>query len=181
MKKIILSGIFVLSFIMGKGQFTSATLQASGLTCALCAKAIFTNLAALKFVDNVDTDLNTSTFLISFKPGSEISPDQIKTKVEAAGFSVSNLVLTFTANGQTVSQQSPLKIANTYFHFIQSKSNVLSGTIKMQIIDKGYVGTKEFKKLLAGNKLACYQSLEIADCPNTENNNVVQSVHVLLK
>lgn len=166
---------------MGKGQFTSATLQASGLTCALCAKAIFTNLTALKFVENVDTDLNTSTFLISFKPGNEISPDQIKTKVEGAGFSVSNLVLTFTANGQTVSQRSPLKIGNTYFHFILPKSNVLSGTVKMQIIEKGYVGIKEYKRLLAGNKLACYQSIEIADCPNPDSNDVVQSVHVLLK
>lgn len=166
---------------MGKGQFTSATLQASGLTCALCAKAIFTNLTALKFVNNVDTDLNTSTFLISFKPGNEISPDQIKSKVEAAGFSVSNLILTFTANGQTVSQQSPLKIGITYFHFIQSKSNVLSGTVKMQIIDKGYVGTKVFKKLLAGNKLACYQSLEIADCPNTENITSSTTYHVIIK
>jgi copper chaperone CopZ len=181
MKKIILSCLFLLSFIFGKGQFTSATLQASGLTCALCAKSIFTNLTALSFVGNVDTDLNTSTFLISFKPGSEVYPDQIKKKVEAAGFSVSNLVLTFTANGETASQQSPLKIGGTYFHFILAKAKVLSGDVKMQIIDKGYVGIKEYKKLLAGNKLACYQTPEIADCQIPELNNAIQSVHVLLK
>jgi hypothetical protein len=51
----------------------------------------------------------------------------------------------------------------------------------MQIIDKGYVGTKVFKKLLAGNKLACYQSLEIADCPNTENITSSTTYHVIIK
>jgi copper chaperone CopZ len=181
MKKIILSCLFLLSLIMGKGQFTSATLQASGLTCALCAKSIFTNLTALSFVGNVDTDLNSSTFLISFKPGNEVYPDQLKKKVEAAGFSVSNLVLTFNANGETASQLSPLKIGSTYFHFIQAKAKELSGEVQMQIIEKGYIGIKEYKKLLAGNKLNCYQTTEIADCQNPDLNNAFQSVHVLLK
>lgn len=165
-----------------KAQFTGATLQASGLTCALCAKSIYTNLTALPFVENVDTDLNASSFLISFKSGKEVSPELLRKKVEAAGFSVSNLVLNYEAKGQSIQQEVPVKIDNAYYHFVQSKSRTLSGSVQIQLIDKGFVGLKEYKKLNSGIKLNCYQSVDISDCPVPEtSSNSIQSYHALIK
>ena len=67
-------------------QINKACLQASGLTCALCAKSIYSNLTSLGFIDSVDTDLETSSFLIVFKPGAKLDIDAIRNKVEDAGF-----------------------------------------------------------------------------------------------
>lgn len=79
MKYIVMLG-FCLAMINrpAEAQLTAATLQASGLTCALCAKSIYTNLSALPFVDSVDTDLNASLFLIKFKSSATVDPDLIR-------------------------------------------------------------------------------------------------------
>ena len=89
----------ILSLIMGMllwstisfSQISKASLQASGLTCAICAKSIYTNLTSLDFIDSVDTDLETSSFLIVFRPGAKLDIEAIRKKVEDAGFSVSKL------------------------------------------------------------------------------------------
>lgn len=167
--------------IVGNSQITGATLQASGLTCALCAKSIYTNLTSLSFVESVDTDLNASSFLISFRKGQEISPGLLKKKVEDAGFSVSNLSFDFTASNQTVNHDVPLKIGQTFYHIVNFKSKVLNGSSKWQIIDKGFVGAKELKKLMSAVKENCYQTSEIADCPNSENITSFTTYHVIIK
>lgn len=167
--------------IVGNSQIKGATLQASGLTCALCAKSIYTNLTSLSFVESVDTDLNASSFIITFKKDQEINPALLRKKVEDAGFFVSNLSIDFTAINQTVTQDQPVKIGKTLFHIVNIKSKVLNGTIKWQIIDKGFVGPKELKKWMSTVKDNCYQSAEISDCPNTENNTSFTTYHVIIK
>jgi hypothetical protein len=68
MKKYLYCLLVGLSFaLITSAQITKATLQASGLTCALCAKAVYTNLTSLPFVDNVDTDLNNCSYLTTTK------------------------------------------------------------------------------------------------------------------
>ncbi|MEN9952821.1 MAG: hypothetical protein RLZZ520_1089, partial [Bacteroidota bacterium] len=47
---------------VSNAQIKKATLQASGLTCAMCAKSVYVNLTSLSFVDSVTTDLNASAF-----------------------------------------------------------------------------------------------------------------------
>ena len=71
-------------------QFTSANLQATGLTCALCSNAINKSLLELPFVDTVKSEIKTSSFSISFKDNSQVSIDAIRKAVEDAGFSVAN-------------------------------------------------------------------------------------------
>ena len=84
--------IFILGFLLGsfisQAQVVQASLQASGLTCAMCAKSVYKNLEALSFVEKIDTDLDNSTFLLNFKEGMRLDADQIRKKVEDAGFSV---------------------------------------------------------------------------------------------
>jgi copper chaperone CopZ len=166
---------------VGNSQIKGATLQASGLTCALCAKSIYTNLTSLSFVESVDTDLNASSFLITFKKDQEINPALLRKKVEDAGFFVSNLSIDFTAINQTVTQDHPVKVGKNLFHIVNIKSKYLNGSTKWQIIDKGFVGPKELKKWMSTVKDNCYQSAEISDCPNTENNTSFTTYHVIIK
>jgi len=181
MKMIFLCCISMFYCIVGNSQITGATLQASGLTCALCAKSIYTNLTSLSFVESVDTDLNASSFLISFRKNQEIVPGLLKKKVEDAGFSVSNLAFDIDASNQTVNHDVPVKIGQTFYHVVNIKSKVLNGPSKWQIIDKGFVGPKELKKWMSTVKDNCYQSAEISDCPNTENNTPFITYHVIIK
>jgi copper chaperone CopZ len=181
MKKIIICFILVTSSLLGRSQISGATLQASGLTCALCAKSIFTNLSSLSFVENVDTDLNASSFLITFKKGQQINPDLLKKKVEDAGFSVSNLLLDFNADNLIVNPDVLLNIGDIHYHLVNSKGKGLNGLVKLQVIDKGYVGIKENKKLLTSVKQACYQTADVADCPNPGTSKSIPSFHVLVK
>jgi len=54
MKKFIFFIVIVLiNVTISEAQIKKATLQASGLTCAMCAKSVYTNLTSLSFVDNV--------------------------------------------------------------------------------------------------------------------------------
>jgi len=87
MKKIIwLLCIWIIS-IQAEAQIRQAKLQASGLTCALCAKAVYANLESLPFIQKIDTDLNGSAFILEFN-GKQIDLDAIRKKVEDAGFRV---------------------------------------------------------------------------------------------
>src|SRR5690349_2814261 len=86
-------------------QFKSATLQASGLTCAMCSNAINKSLKTLSFIEKVETDLNKSSFVITFKDGADINFDQLRKKVEDAGFSVAKLQIVTNFNNVTVQNE----------------------------------------------------------------------------
>ena len=53
-------------------QATKVYLKASGLTCSMCSNSINKALKTLDFVENVNADLKTYTFEISFKANSNI-------------------------------------------------------------------------------------------------------------
>ncbi|MCA6469874.1 MAG: heavy-metal-associated domain-containing protein, partial [Chitinophagaceae bacterium] len=75
-------------------QFTSATLKASGLTCAMCSKAVFNALSAVPYVEKVQPDIQASTYQINFKNTANIDPDMMARAVTDAGFSVAKLEMT---------------------------------------------------------------------------------------
>ena len=87
-------------------------------------------------VVNVETDLNTNTFTVTLKEGNSLTPKVFKEKVEKAGFFIGSLVLTTKA--ETIKQEGYIlvnKISNT------------NSEVQIQILDKGYVTEKEYKKL----------------------------------
>jgi copper chaperone CopZ len=162
-------------------QISRATLQASGLTCALCAKSIYTNLTALDFIDSVDTDLETSSFLIVFKPGIKLDIDAIRRKVEDAGFSVSKLMLRVDQGGLTIGHDQKIKIGDNVFHFIGVKSQQSPNSFEIRVIDQKFISAKEFKKLTSGSKISCYQFSKSLPCSMPEaNGGAVGIFHVTL-
>lgn len=162
-------------------QISKASLQASGLTCALCAKSIYTNLTALDFIDSVDTDLETSSFLIVFKPGIKLDIDAIRKKVEDAGFSVSKLLLKVEQSGLAIGHDKKVKIGDNVFHFIDVKNQSTPSSFEVQVIDQKFLSAKAFKKLAAGSKVACYQFSKSTPCTMPEGiGGAVGIFHVTL-
>jgi copper chaperone CopZ len=138
MKKVyIMIASMVLMFsIKSNAQIVKAEIRATGLTCSMCSNAINKQLKSKPEVVNVETDLNTNTFTVTLKEGNNLSPKVFKEKVEKAGFFIGSLVV--TAKSETIAK-------NTYILVNDKKSN--GSEVQFQVVDKGYVTEKEFKKL----------------------------------
>jgi len=132
----VVASIVLMFSIKSNAQIVKAEIRATGLTCSMCSNAINKQLKGLPEVTNVETDLNTNTFTVTLKEGNELSPKTFKEKVEKAGFFIGSLII--TAKSETVSK-SPYIIVN-------DKKNDAT-EVQFQVVDKGYVTEKEFKKL----------------------------------
>ena len=129
-----IAAIFFVS--IANAQISKAEIRATGLTCSMCSNAINKQLKSMPEVVNVETDLNTNTFTITLKEDNNLTPKIFKDKVEKAGFFVGTLFI--TANADAISKANYIKV-NT----VDAKSN----EIRFQVLDKGFVTQKEFKKL----------------------------------
>lgn len=145
-------------------QLKKATLQASGLTCSLCAKSINKALTSLDFVDKVEADIKTSSFIIIFKNGMEPDADLIRKKVEGAGFSVAKLQFTGTFNEVAIKNDAHIKLGDKTYHFLNVKEQVLNGEQTITLIDKNFVSAKDFKKYSALTKMECYKTGVAGNC-----------------
>lgn len=133
---ILLVSIVFLVSAKANAQISKAEIRATGLTCSMCSNAINKQLKSLAEVVNVETDLNTNTFTVALKEGNTLSPKVFKDKVEKAGFFVGSLIV--TTKSETIKQADYVVVNNA------SNSNT---EVQIQILDKGYVTEKEFKKL----------------------------------
>lgn len=122
--------------IKSNAQIIKVEIRATGLTCSMCSNAINKQLKSMEEVVSVETDLNTNTFTVTLKEGNDLSPKIFKEKVEKAGFFIGSLVI--TAKPETITKSS-------YILVNDKKSN--ASEVQFQVVDKGYVTEKEFKKL----------------------------------
>jgi copper chaperone CopZ len=159
MKNIVLI-VAVLFSAMAKAQVTKVSLQASGLTCSMCSNAINKALKSLDFVDKVDANIKNSTFDILFKPEAVVDFDKLKKKVEDAGFFVANFSATIHFDNIVVANDAQVDLGATTFHFLNVKTETLSGDKTIRLLDKGFVPAKEFKKNSSLTKMACYKTGE---------------------
>ncbi len=164
MKKIIFFLIIAIGAMQANAQFSKATLQANGLTCALCSNAINKSLQKVGFVESVKSDIKNTAFNIQFKQGSEVNVDQIRKAVEEAGFSVGSLKLTGDFNNLKVENDKHHKIGNANFHFVNIKDQVLNGEQTITIVDKNFVSDKTFKAMKAATKKDCINTGKASHC-----------------
>ncbi|MBE7179580.1 MAG: heavy-metal-associated domain-containing protein [Mucilaginibacter polytrichastri] len=141
-------------------QFTSAELQVSGLTCSMCSKATEKSLRTLSFIQNIKPDLNRNLFVISFKKNAAVQLDQIKKKVEDAGFSVSNLQATFDFKNVAVKDNFHYNYGGSLYHFMQVDNRTLNGPVKLTLLDKNFVPGKKFSALASKSASAypCFKT-----------------------
>ena len=126
-------------------EVVKVSLQASGLTCSMCSNAINKALKTVDFVQAVNADVQTSTFEIHFKKGNPIDFDKLKKKVEDAGFFVSSFIVTI--NFHQVPLTEKVMIGDKSFHFIGLSETMLNGEKQVKILNKGFISSKEAKKL----------------------------------
>ena len=135
-KCVLVALIVMLLSTNANAQISKAEIRATGLTCSMCSNAINKQLKTLPEVVNVDTDLNTNTFTITLKEGNTLNPKVFKDKVEKAGFFIGSLVL--ITKSETINQSA---------YVLVNKAVNTASEIQIQVLDKGYVTEKEFKKL----------------------------------
>lgn len=150
--------ICLLIGLSASAQFKSATLQASGLTCAMCSNAINKSLKTLSFVEKVEADIKTSFFTINFKEGADINFDQLRKKVEDAGFSVAKLQVVTNFNNVSVQNEQAVTVAGKQLYFLAVKNQQLSGEKVITIVDKNFLPAKEYKKYAAQTKAVSFKT-----------------------
>ena len=168
MKKIITIIVLALFVNAANAQFTTATLQASGLTCAMCTRAINKSLDKLSFVASVDADIQNSAFHIVFKPNAGMDIDKLKNAVEDAGFSVARLTLSGNFNNVEVKNDGHVVINGNNFHFLKVKDQVLNGNKSITIVDKNFLTAAAFKQFSAATRLHCVQTGKSDGCCNKD-------------
>lgn len=163
-----------------QAQFKSASLQAAGLTCAMCTKAIGESLKQLAFVESVKPVIKSSEFIIQFKSG-DVDPDALKKAVEDAGFSVAKLKLIGNFENVKLEKDAHVNIGGKTFHFLNAGSQTLNGEKSIMLVDKNFVSSKEFKKYAANSTMVCVQTGKAAACCAKENVAVNERIyHVVI-
>ncbi|HEV7781261.1 MAG TPA: heavy-metal-associated domain-containing protein [Chitinophagaceae bacterium] len=164
MKKLLLLVVIALSAASSRAQFTKATLQATGLTCAMCSNAINKALQKVPFVESVKADIKNSAFTIAFKANETVSIDKLKEAVEDAGFSIGSLKMTGTFHDIKIEKDQHTRIGTENFHFLDAGSQVLNGEQTVTVVDKNFVTEKQFKKYSSATKMSCMQTGKAASC-----------------
>ncbi|MFT3981759.1 MAG: heavy-metal-associated domain-containing protein [Ferruginibacter sp.] len=163
MKKILFIAA-VLFAVNVQAQVTKVSLQASGLTCSMCSNSINKSLQSLDYVEKVMSNIKTSTFEISFKPGAAVNFDQLKKKVEDAGFFVASLKADVQFNDLTVEKDQHYNVGGLTMHFLNASGQKLNGVQTIQVVDKGYVSAKAFRKNQLYTQMECYKTGVAGNC-----------------
>jgi copper chaperone CopZ len=152
--------IVLMSFVstVARCQIHHASLQASGLTCAMCARSVYKSLESIPFIQQIDTDLEGSKFMLTFRKDADVDADQIRKKVEDAGFSVAFLSLTAHFEGVPVRQGQHFLMNGKAYHVLDVGIPVLQGEMDMRVIDKPFLSVKEQKKYAGASDMSCYKT-----------------------
>ncbi len=135
--------------VYANAQFKTATLQAMGLNCAMCSNAITKSLKTIPFIEAVTVDPKNISYELTFKPGAAVDFDIIRKKVENAGFTVGSLTVVADFKELKVKSDTLVMLGSKLFYFVGVKEQVLNGEQRIKIINKYFVGLKEFKKYLS--------------------------------
>lgn len=164
MKKIFISMLGLLLVMQLHAQFSSASLTASGLTCAMCTRAIFSSLEKVPFVESVKPDIKNSSFEIQFRKDAVVNFDVLKKAVEDAGFSVAKLKATVHFSNTPIKNDAHVKIGAYQYHFVKVSPQTLDGEKTVTIIDKNFISSKEFKKYAVTTSMKCIETGKAGGC-----------------
>jgi len=152
---IIFAALFI-SKVSFAQQITKAEVQVNGLTCSMCSRATETSLKSLGFIDSVTPDLNRNVFVLAFKADQPVDMDQIRDKVQDAGFSIGDLSATMNFKNTAVDAEGIAQVDGNVYQFTNTKSKTLDGPVIAQVIDKDFITSSAFKKRAAELKSPAY-------------------------
>jgi copper chaperone CopZ len=128
------------------GQIQSVTVQASGLTCSMCSRAIYKALLKVPNVSGVQEDIEHTSYHISFKDPAVVSLENLKKAVTDAGFSVAWMEVNASFENIEVASDSSLKLNDLIFHFVDIHKQNLQGKTVLLVVDRDYLSDKDRKK-----------------------------------
>jgi len=163
-KSIIVLFAIMLYNTSGFANFISAKIKVTGITCSMCSNSVNKALSSLKFVDKVEVDLEHAVFIVTFKSNSKVTIDEIKSKVEGAGFSIGELVADFQFQNVSVSNDYHYQFEGNTYHFVNVKDQKLNKTIPVRFVDKGLTSLKEHKKYVGLTTYLCIKSGKMESC-----------------
>jgi copper chaperone CopZ len=179
--KYVLGTMLLLLTYSGHAQFTAATLRASGLTCAMCSKAVFNALTGVPYVEKVQPDIQASTYQITFRSGAHVDPDLLARAVTDAGFSVAKLEMAGDFPETAITKDSHITLNSQVFHFVQSSSKVIKGKQTIRLIDKMFLSAKDHKNYARLTTMACFATgTRQSCCPPAGNAISTRIYHVIL-
>jgi copper chaperone CopZ len=179
MKKLFI-GLLMILGTSASAQFSKASLQASGLTCSMCSKAVKKALEGVSFVEKVQVDIKNQQYNLSFKEGETPDFDALGKAVEDAGFSVASLKVTASVNDMELQKDEHVRIGGYNFHFLNSNGQKLTGDVSFLLVDKGFVSSKELKKYAAMTKMPCVQTGRMASCCSKESAESSRVYHAVI-
>ena len=137
--------LLMFSAITVNAEISKVTLQVSGLTCSMCNLSVIKSLQKLPFIQDIQPDVETAIYIITFKTGETVVLEDIKNAVKKSGFSVAQLIISTNFNNITIPENGEIASdSNTYF-VINGKNKKLNGRVELKIVDKDFVSGKEFK------------------------------------
>jgi copper chaperone CopZ len=163
MKKLLILCCLALA-INTQAEITKVSIQASGLTCSMCSKAIYKSLKMLDFVGSVEANIKNSTFDIAIKPGTNADFDKMKAMVEDAGFSVAAFYAVVHFDNVQINTDEHVLVDGRTLHFLNTKQQLLNGDKTIRLMDKGFVSSKVYKKNKAFTKMKCYETGVAGEC-----------------
>jgi copper chaperone CopZ len=146
MKGVLIIILISWSALYSQAQFSDASLEASGVTCSLCSKAIKKALEGLSFVDKVNVDVRLQVYNVVFKKKSTVHIDDIRKAVEDAGFSIASLRVTGHFDNVKLQKDQTVRIGDQVFSFLNANGETLDGERTLTLIDKSFLTPKAFKK-----------------------------------
>ena len=162
-KALLLAGCMMMAG-WARSQVTSVELQASGLTCSMCSKAVLNALKEVPAVEKVQVNIKNQQYQISFRKDASIQLDALSKAVEDAGFSVASLKVTANLPAITVGKDEHVESGGLYFHFLNGTGQQLQGSTTFTLVDKNFLSAKEFKKYSGLSKKECVQTGRMASC-----------------
>lgn len=179
--KTLLIALLLTTAVTAQAQINKVSLQASGLTCSMCSKAVKNALEGVSFVDKVQVDIKNQQYNLSFKEGATVDLDALNKAVQDAGFSVASFKVTALVQGLKLEKDEHFKIGGQNFHFLNAAGQTLNGLVSFAVVDKGFVPAKEFKKFAAMTKMPCMQTGQIAKCcPAEKTSGTTRIYHAVI-
>lgn len=163
-----------------QAQFSKASLQASGLTCSMCSKAVKNALEKVPFVQSVGVDIKSQEYNLLFKEGASINFDALQKAVDDAGFSVASLKVTASVGDLQLQKDEHIKIGGSDFHFLNGSGQHVKGDIHFSLVDKNFVSAKEAKKYATLSKMPCVQTGRAEKCCAKDDEPPTRIYHAVI-
>lgn len=178
-KLVILLFSLILSNSMSAG-FVGAKVKVTGVTCSMCSNSVNKALSSLTFIDKIEVDLETAVFKLTFKPGGKVIMDDIKKKVEGAGFSVGELIADFNFDSVQISNDFHFLYQNNTYHFVNVKDQYLTKVVSLRFVDRGLTSAKEHKRYSGLTSLKCFRSGKPETCCQKTSASSSRIYHVTI-